>query len=306
VTHSALQLAALATAAVPGLVPVTVDPPRADGMDFDVTVVTDDQGRRWVVRAPRRTAAAAGLDAETRLLPLIAKYLPVAVPRPAGRAALASGGECLVYPQLPGRGLAPRDLTAGSALAAQVGRVLGALHEIDPQVLDDAGVPVYSADEYRRRRLTDVDRAARTGRVRTELLQRWERQLEDVARWRFAATPVHGDLAGEHVLVHGGAVSALVDWGEACVADPADDLAWVLIGADPDGVDTVLEAYAMARNQAPDRYLPDRARLAGELALARWLLAGAAADDDEVVEQAAAALDTLAGRVCAGAGAVVE
>jgi macrolide phosphotransferase len=300
VTRTALQLAALASAAVPGLDPVAVAPPRVDGMDFDVAVVTDDQQRRWVVRAPRRTAAAVALDTEARLLPLLGRHLPVPVPQPAGRAPLPEGGECLVHPYLPGEPLDPAALVAGSALAAQVGRTIAALHEIEPRTLDDAGLPTYTADEYRLRRLSDVDRAAQTGHVPAPLLARWERALEQVAQWRFAATPVHGDLAAEHVLVERGAISGVIDWGEACVADPADDLAWVVLAADDEGLDTVLEAYAMGRSETPDRHLLERARLAGELALARWLLGGVAADDADVVERASERLRELAERTADG------
>ena len=149
-------------------------------------------------------------------------------------------------------------------------------------------MPSYTADEYRLRRMAELDSAARAGDLPAALLARWERALEDVSRWRFVATPIHGDLAAEHVLVdRGGArgplharVSGLIDWGEACVADPADDLAWVVLSADAGAFDTVLEAYAMGRREQPDRHLLDRARLAGELALVRWLNAGLAAGDD--------------------------
>jgi aminoglycoside phosphotransferase (APT) family kinase protein len=138
--------------------------------------------------------------------------------------------------------------------------------------------------------------------VPASLLSRWERELEQVAHWRFASTPVHGDLAGEHVLVDGDRISGLVDWSQACVADPADDLAFVCAGASPDVLDTVLEAYAMSRADAPDRHLLDRARLAGELAFARWLLGGVAADDAAVVDQATVALRRLAEELDADAG----
>ncbi len=267
-------------------------------MDFDVTTLTDARENRWVVRAPRRTAAAAGLDAERRLLPMLARRLPVPVPDPVGRESDRVGDTCLVYARLAGSPLDPARLTAGSALAVQVGQVLGALHEIDPWVLDEAGLPSYSAQEYRRRRLSDVDRAAGTGLVPPALLARWQTQLVDVDRWRFTPTPVHGDLAGDRVLVDDGSISGLIDWGEACVADPADDLAWVTLGAEPTGLDTVLESYAMARSQAPDPHLLHRARLAGELALVRWLLCGLTAEDQDVVRRAGAALEELADRVC--------
>lgn len=300
--RSALTLAALASAAVPGLDPVTVGASVVDGLDFDVALVGDSRNRRWVVRAPRRTAASAMVDVEARLLPQLATRLPVAVPQPAGWCDLAEGGRCVVYPFVPGLPLFPADLTPDGTLAHELGRVLAALHDVPPEVFDEAGAPTYTAEEYRQRRLADVDRAAATGHVPAALLTRWEKALERVTHWRFAATPVHGDLAAEHVLVDAGRISGIVDWGEARIADPADDLAWVVLGAESAALDAVLEAYAMARAEQPDRHLLDRAQLAGELAFARWLLGGVAADDAHVVDEATAALADLADRVGAEGG----
>ena len=61
--------------------------------------------------------------------------------------------------------------------------------------------------------------------------------------------------------------------------------------------DTVLEAYVMGRREQPDRHLAYRARLAGELALVRWLNAGVAADDDGIVGEAYLAMRDLAERI---------
>ncbi len=289
VNHSALHLAALATSAVPGLVPITVDQPHIDGMDFEVTTLTDSRQRRWVVRAARRVAAAAALDVERRILPRLTG-LPVEVPGPVDQI---EGGDCLVYPEIMGSALLAENITAGSPLAVQIGRTIAALHEIDPQVFDDAGLPSYPAEAYRQRRLSDVERADRTGLVPPSLTRRWELQLSQNAHWRFTPTPIHGDLAGEHLLVRNGELAAIIDWGEACVADPADDLAWVLLGTSAAVTDTVFEAYAMARSAAPDPHLLDRARLAGELALIRWLLGALAAGEQDTVSQAQQALTAL-------------
>ena len=59
-------------------------------------------------------------------------------------------------------------------------------------------MPVYDAETCRTRHLADLDRGAATGHVPTALLSRWERALEDVTAWRFAPTPVHGDLTGRY------------------------------------------------------------------------------------------------------------
>ncbi|WP_380170174.1 phosphotransferase [Kineococcus sp. DHX-1] len=290
-------LAALATAAVRNLDVVAAGPAEDDGADFDVALAVGADGTRYVVRAPRRAAAAAALDAEVELLTGLHGLhdpLPFAVPSVAGTLALPDGGRCVVHPELPGHPLDPGTLRPGPGLAASLGTGLAALHQIDGSVFSEAGVPVYDAEEYRRRRLSELDRAAGTGHVPPRLLTRWEALMEDVTHWRFAATPVHGDLVGEHVRTDGAAVTGVTGWVDAKIADPADDFAWLAVGADPDALESVLEAYAHALPEPPDPDLLLRARLAGELALARWLLLGLRIEDPEIVEDARRMLDELA------------
>jgi aminoglycoside phosphotransferase (APT) family kinase protein len=301
VPRSPLVLAALASAAVPGLHPCSVRGTEVSGNDFDTAVVTDSKDRRWVVRAPQRAAAGAQLESEMALLAHLADptraTLPFAVPAPAGSATLPEGGRCVVYPYLPGSPLHPGDLAPGPGLAAALGRALATLHDVPRSVVEDAGMPVYEATEYRERRLSELDRAASTGHVPARLLARWEKALEDVGRWRFQSCVVHGDLVAEHVLVDDGQVVGMLDWSEARVADPADDLAWIAVGADSEALDSVLESYAVSRTDSPDRHLAVRARLAGELALARWLLHGVRHDDASVVDDATLMLRDLSGDV---------
>ena len=297
--RSPLALAALATAAVPGLDAVEVRRPRNPSPGVDAAVVIDAEARRWVVRAPQHPVAGAGLEAEVALVTLLAAHadagrLPFDVPRPAGFVDLPEGGRAVVHPQLPGRALHLEDLGPGPGLAAQVGRAIAAIHELPPSTVEDAGLPSYEADEYRRRRLAEVDEAARTGRVPASLLRRWERALEDVATWRFRPTVVHGDLSADHILCSAERPVAVLGWSEAKVADPADDLAWLLVAAPHEAVDAILEAYTMRRTELRDPHLADRALLAGELALARWLLHGVRADDQAIVDDATAMLAELA------------
>ncbi len=296
---SPLTLAALATAAIPGLDVVATRSPQHEGADFAVTGVLDSGGRRWVVRYPLHPAAGAALEGEVALLERLADAvddgaLPFAVPRPAGFAHLPEGGRAMVYRELVGRPLDLDTLSPGPRLAAQIGRAIAAIHELPVAVVESAGLPVYDAESYRARRLAELDEAARTGYVPTVLLRRWERALENVALWRFRATPVHGDLVADHVLVANDEVRAILDWSEARVADPADDLAWLVAAVSDETLDVVLEAYSLARTERGDDHLLERATLAGELALARWLLHGVRVGDQTVVADAAQMLSDLA------------
>lgn len=289
--RSPLTLAALATVAIPGLDVVATHPPAQSGADFDVAGLTDAEGRRWMIRAPKLAAAGAALEAEVDVLGSLAAAADAGgitfdVPRPQGFAPLPEGGRAMVYRELPGRGLDVDSLSADSVLPRRIGRAIARLHELDPTIIADAGLPVYDAQDYRTRRLAELDEAARTGHVPAALLLRWEHALEDVRLWQFRATVVHGDLAAEHILIASDDVAAFLDWADARVADPADDLAWLLAAAPEDAAETILSAYRRARSDTTDEFLDARAVLAGELALARWLMHGVRHRDEAIIDDA--------------------
>jgi macrolide phosphotransferase len=297
VPRSPLALAALSTLAVPGLdvhqVQATVAP---DG--FESAVAIDAERRRWVVRAPESLAAGAALEAEAAFLSGLESYvddgrLPFEVPRAAGFAPLPDGGRAIVYPELPGHPLRVERIVPGPGLSASLGRAVAALHELPVSIVENTGLPVYSAEEYRERRLAEVDEAAKTGRVPATLLRRWEKSLEDVSLWRFRPTITHTGLSAETLLVRAGQVCAMTDFFEVQVGDPADDLSWLLATASQNAVDSILEAYQMRRTELIDPHLVDRALLASELALARWLLHGVRNGYADVIEDAVGMLHDL-------------
>ncbi len=293
VPRSPLALAALADAAVKGLEPVGVRAAPTARDDVDAALLEHRLQRRRLDPAPRTPVAGARLDAEARLLRSLGGWLPFATPDVAGTATVPGGGHAVVSRAMTGTPLDPAALTPGPGLAAALGRAIAAIHDLPVRVVEEAGMPVYDADEYRQRRLSEVDRAAATGKVPPGLLGRWEKALEEVGAWKFVPCPVHGDLAPDSVLVDGDRISGVADWAEARVADPADDLAWLAVGADADALESVVEAYALGRREVPDAALARRARLSGELAVARWLLHGVAQDDDDVVGDAVVMLQTL-------------
>jgi aminoglycoside phosphotransferase (APT) family kinase protein len=275
---------------------VTVRDQPSAGKDIDNAVVEDSSGRHWIVRSPRTAGAGARLEAEGRLLTGLAGWLPYSVPSVEGSAALPEGGRAVVHRVLDGRPVDPADIVPGPGLAAAIGRALAALHDVPERLIEDAGLPVYTADEYRLRRLAELDRAAVSGHVPAALLTRWEHALEEVGAWRFVPCVVHGDLAPENVLVDTSGdtprVTAILEWAETRIADPADDFAW-LASASPKALDSVIEAYTVTRRGEPDKDLARRARLASELAVARWLLHGVSTDDATVVDDAVAMLTDL-------------
>ncbi|NYJ73849.1 phosphotransferase [Allobranchiibius huperziae] len=289
-----LTLAALAHAATPTLRPVSVQElPTAPGAQYQSVLVTDAAGTPWTVRAALDPAAGAALEASVGLLRLLRTRMPFAVPDVAGTATGDDGTTVVVHPVLPGAPMVWRELVSGSDLARSVGAAVAALHDTDPRVVEEAGLPTYDADAYRARRLAALDRAASTGHVPPALLTRWERALEEVTLWKFATCVTHGTLERAHVLADG-TVTAIDVWEGAGVADPAEDFAALLVLASPDAFDTVLEAYAGARRERPDVHLERRIRLSAELHRVTALLDAVAADDERLVDRRAAALRRFA------------
>lgn len=295
-----LSLAALASAAVPGLDPSSVEgvvgtePARS----YDVAFVQDHDHRRWVIRCPRTPAASARLEQSAALLALLARRLTMPVPAVKGWVALPEGGRAAVHQYLTGRMVDLSSIAPGSKLAAGLGRALAQLHNLDRRIYEEAGVPVYEAEAYRTRRLAELDRAAATGRVPTGLLTRWEHDLEDVTLWRFTTTPTHGAVGSSTVLAtpddgEEPDVKAFLGWESAQVADPADDLAVLVAELDPESLDTVMEAYAHARADRPDQHLQQRARLVHQMSLVRRMMSAVAAGDDDGAEELARGLRRL-------------
>lgn len=307
VTRSANFLAALASAALPGLDPVGVQAVRCRPGDlFEFAFVDDSQERRWVIQAPRSPVAGAMLGGITELSMLLGRRLDIAVPIVKGQVVVPEG-RAVVYPRLPGRPLDFASIPAGLGLAADLGRALAHVHNLEVELFEEAGRPTYDAGATRARLLSDLDRAAATGHVPTGLLSRWEPALENVSLWRFMPTPVHGSLVGANVLASfddeddadSGRIRAFVGWEESHVGDPADDFADVAARAAPGALQSVLEAYAPSRIDRPDPHLLERARLSAELRLTRRLLRALAAEERGLVDQAAADLRALEERVYA-------
>lgn len=305
-TRSPLYLAALASAAVPGLDPVSVEGLRAGaGSAFDVAYVTDTQERRWVIKAPRSQAAGAELAALGALAPLLGRRLDIAMPMVRGEVAVPEG-RAIVYLRLPGRPIDFAALPTGD-LASGIGKGLAHIHNLELSVFEEAGRPTYDAESHRRRQLSELDRGAATGHVPTNLLTRWEQRLEDISLWRFAPTPVHGSFVGDNVLAsfddeesaEEGHVRGVLAWEQSRVGDPADDFADLVQRASPDALDAVLRAYTQSRVERPDGNLLARARLAAEMTPMRTLLRSLAAGALDLVEAAAEQLRALDERTLA-------
>lgn len=301
-----IELAAVATAAVPGLTPTAVSSAPDDPADFDAALLLDSEGKRWRVRSPRHAEASARLETEFLVLrafaPGIRAELPFLMPTVAGTVRQGPLST-FVYSHLAGATRSLDDLSGGSpTLAREIGAALAAIHDLPRSIVSNADLPSYTPNEFRQRRLNELDQAATTGKIPPLLLLRWEHAMEDVSLWRFNPCVVHGDLHEDNLLVDGDRVTAVTGWTDLRIGDPADDMAWLVASNEQDFVNAVLDHYTSSRRDVPDVHLLRRAALSAEFALAQYLVKGMAAGNQDMVDEAESMLATLADDVAEHGG----
>ncbi|GAA1833871.1 phosphotransferase [Agromyces salentinus] len=293
-------LAALATAAIPGLeVAAARAHTRRSSGGFDAAELRATDGRRLLIRVPRSQAAeteqSADLVALGAMTAGVRSRLPFAVPVFAGQAPI-DGTRAVVTEFLDGHVVSGDELTAHDRLAESVGGAIAAIHSLPTGFIGDAGLHRETADESRDAVVELIGRASDTGHLPAALLRRWEEATDDAALWRFRPAVVNGALTADSFLVDGERVLAVIGWSAVAVGDPALDLHWLLTSRG-DSAERALEAYIVGRGGAADALLPQRALLYGELELARWLLHGFDRHDDSIIADAVAMLDGLVSSV---------
>lgn len=258
-----LERAVRLLGAYPELGPASRERLRLLGVGWDNTVWLLDE--RWTVRFPRRTAALPLLDRELLVLRALAGRLPLPVPEPTHVSAPYDDfpWPSWAAPVVPGVELSHAGLADADRgeLGAEVGAFLAVLHAqtpppglpTDPNRRADMGVRVPWARE-------SVARAVELG-----LLSAVPDGFEALAAEALSLAPAtrtvlcHGDLHLRHVLVAGGTAGGVIDWGDACLADPALDLSFAFAALTGEPRARCLAAYA--ERGRPDRATEVRARL---------------------------------------------
>lgn len=292
-----LELAALATAAVPGLRVVGLRPPQFSDEVMSVTGIVDFSGNKWTVVCPHNTVGGLDLDTESGVLTRLAKAkdvkrIPFDVPRIHGTTLTAEGDRVIVHQDLGGRTMDAEDFNDPHLLPASLGKALASLHNLPDAVYTGIHLPAYTTQECRDRLFAMLDEAAAQILIPANLWNRWEAALDDVSLWRFSPAPIHGDLQENSVIVDSGTVRAFTGFTSAHLGDPAQDIAWVLAQACDDFLERFKEAYSLERTHT-DLQLFTRAQLLSELAIVRWLVHGLHAEDPSIIADAREMLSEL-------------
>ena len=191
-------------------------------------------GDNMLVRLPSGEPYAAQVEKEQEWLPRLAQHLPVPIPTPLarGRSSETFPWPWSVYRWIDGELAATANLDDPVAFASDVAGFLRALEGISAEGGPVPGwhcfhrggdLSVYDGETKEAleilRNTVDVEACRRI----------WDRALS--TSWSHSPVWVHGDVALGNLLVKGGRLTAVIDFGCSCIGDPACDLviAWTAL-----------------------------------------------------------------------------
>ncbi|UMO99298.1 aminoglycoside phosphotransferase family protein [Amycolatopsis sp. EV170708-02-1] len=233
ITVDAAQVRGLLGEQFPEWAGLPVRPVAESGWDNRTFRIGDDM----VARLPSAAEYALAVDKEQRWLPLLAPRLPLPIPVPLaqGRPGAGYPFEWSVYRWLDGEPASAGRIADPVRFALDLSGFLAALRSIDPADGPRPGkhnwfrgATLRTYDAQTERALTALDGDIDVGAAReiwkTALATPWD----GTDRW------FHGDIAPGNLLLDGGELAAVIDFGTCGVGDPSCDLAiaWTLLTAE--------------------------------------------------------------------------
>jgi aminoglycoside phosphotransferase (APT) family kinase protein len=196
-----------------------------EGWDSVVAVVDGT----WVLRVARDERFANSYELEAALMRELAPLLPIPVPVISRHTE-----DWALTPFIAGRTF--RGRRGGVELAS----FLRALHDFPVERARAVGLPEHDRTLSHARFSRHV-----LPNLKGRELERAEALLTEYVEATHPWVTAHTDLSAAHVLVRRGAITGIIDWADARIADPAIDLAWPLFGTPRRFADEVARTYSL-------------------------------------------------------------
>ncbi|KFI39726.1 putative aminoglycoside phosphotransferase [Bifidobacterium actinocoloniiforme DSM 22766] len=252
----------------------------ASGRLYDIWATSSEQGK---IRLNKRVKAAEALEDVRGVRALgfgveqVVRYENGANPKgPTGDVAVA------IMTHAPGHTQSLKLLTNEECSA--VGTAIGAIHRIDPRALRERFYPAYSTDQIADQLKSWIASLRKAGHVPREITDSWSRIVRTEGLWSFDTCMVHGGFADGDLLFSNSGLSAVHNWQNMQVNDPARDLAWTFAKLDQAGRDAVISAYGRMMGSRLDDLIMLRANLWLQMEqVGDFILALEQADNDRII-----------------------
>lgn len=222
------------------------------GIDFKVVFATALDGKKWVLRVPRRKNLEPQIEKEKNILNLVKRHLSIAVPdwQIVSPAFIA-------YPLLEDKPVLTFDAETyevtwnmdkeSPLFVPDLAKILAELHRIPAKEAQGAKLKILTSDKLRAEiydRLTIVK--TELG-ISKELEERYNKWLDNDLLWPDFTSFIHGDLYAGHILAStSGEISGIIDWSEAQVNDPSIDFAGHATVFGEESLKQLIQEYEMA------------------------------------------------------------
>lgn len=267
---AALTSATMPNAAIAGARASEQTNPTDEGYGVDHAVVQDAAGKLYDVFASNTPEGRKRLAGRVRAAQTLAQArelggLGFAVDRIVafsnGDLKHSSTGDTSVLVAIHHVGQArPLELLTLDDCSS-VGTALGAIHRLRPDFLQEAGYPTFATGQIRAQLTAWIKRLCQAGHVPQEITTSWANILETDGLWSFSTCPVHGGLRDGDLLFSGSSITAVTNWQDMQVNDPARDLAWIFAKLDENHRNALLSAYGRMLGNRLDDLIMLRANL---------------------------------------------
>ncbi len=208
---------------------LTIEPVKSSGWDNRTFHLGDDM----LVRLPSAADYAAQVAKEQHWLPKLAANLPLQIPEPLamGQPSDDYPWQWSIYRWLQGETAATAEINNLNEFATSLAEFLIAFHRIETTKGPIAGKQNFYRGGSLKVYDTETRQAIATLQDKLDVkavTDVWETAL--ATNWQAPPVWVHGDISAGNLLLQDGNLTAVIDFGQLGIGDPACDLAitWTL------------------------------------------------------------------------------
>lgn len=259
------------------------------GIDFKVGFVTDLDGKKWLLRIPRRENLGEQIATEKRILDLVSKHLSVEVPN-----WKIATEKLVAYPLLNGKPALTFDAKTyevtwnmdkeNTNYVSSLAKVLVQLHSIPESQAAQNNLKVMKPTDLRSEIADRLQLVKSELGISKELENRYQKWLDNDLLWPSFTRFIHGDLYAGHVITNGeGYVSGLIDWSTAQVSDISQDFSGHVSIFGEESLKKLMLEYQIQGGQIWDKLFEQTIERAAAAPLAYGFFAIETQDENHII-----------------------
>ena len=259
------------------------------GIDFKVGFATDLDGKKWLLRIPRRENLGEQIATEKRILDLVSKHLSVEVPN-----WKIATEKLVAYPLLNGKPALTFDAKTyevtwnmdkeNTNYVSSLAKVLVQLHSIPESQAAQNNLKVMKPTDLRSEIADRIQLVKSELGISKELENRYQKWLDNDLLWPSFTRFIHGDLYAGHVITNGeGYVSGLIDWSTAQVSDISQDFSGHVSIFGEESLKKLMLEYQIQGGQIWDKLFEQTIERAAAAPLAYGFFAIETQDENHII-----------------------